>query len=346
VDTSSPEYLKCQAPGSVLVAEDDPLFRRLVESWLRKWNFNVTLTHNGAEAWQALQQPDSPRLLVLDWMMPQMDGVELCRKIRGANFARSPYIILLTANDQTEQIVYGLNAGADDYLTKPINPNELQARLQVGMRTLSLQAALCAKEEQLRFAATHDGLTGIWNRGALMEFLQRELAQSKRTDTPLSLMMIDVDHFKQVNDKYGHLAGDAVLREIAVRLQGCCRNIDWVGRFGGEEFMVLASNCGVDGLPRFSERLRTAVSDLAVKTCSGSVSTSVSIGGVVVDPRIQSSCDTLIQVADMALYCAKHGGRNRCVLLQADGGPYPDSNSTAQMPAPPDLASASPASIA
>ncbi len=103
---------------------------------------------------------------------------------------------------------------------------------------------------------------------------------------------------------------------------------------------------GVDGLPRFSERLRTAVSDLAVKTCSGSVSTSVSIGGVVVDPGIQSSCDTLIQVADMALYCAKHGGRNRCVLLQADGGPYPDSNSTAQMPAPPDLASASPASIA
>jgi two-component system cell cycle response regulator len=304
--------------NSVLVADDDPLFRKLVESSLRKWNYQVALAENGEDAWAMLQDADAPKLLVLDWMMPGLDGIELCRRIRGRDVTPRPYIILLTANDQKTQIAHGLNSGADDYLTKPFDGNELQARVHVGARTLALQDALHRKEQELRFAATHDSLTGLWNRRALMEFLHHDLARTRRAGFPMSIMMIDVDHFKKVNDNFGHSTGDAVLREIAQRLQGCCRDDDWVGRYGGEEFLVLAESCGTEGLPAFGERLRKSIADRPVITTAGEIPCTVSIGGVVVKPEDQGTCDSLVQIADAALYRAKNAGRNRVELAGLD----------------------------
>jgi diguanylate cyclase (GGDEF)-like protein len=313
------------SPTSVLVAEDDPIFRRLIESWLRKWNYSVIAAADGDEAWQYLQRPDAPKLLVLDWMMPGVDGIELCQRIRHMDVRPHPYTILLTANDRKDQIVHGLNSGADDYLVKPIDVNEFQARLHVGARTVALQDALFRKEQELRFAATHDTLTGLWNRGAMMEFLQRELAQGRRMGAPISLMMVDVDRFKLINDEHGHVVGDVVLQEIAERLRHYSRDNDWVGRYGGEEFMVVAGNCGAEGLPAFSERLRSCISDRPVETSAGKITTTISIGGLVVPPFIHTTCDSLVQVTDAALYCAKHAGRNRVELMRLSENNVPQT---------------------
>jgi diguanylate cyclase (GGDEF)-like protein len=324
--------------GRVLVADDDSMFRKLLESWLRQWNFTVEVAADGAEAWQQMQLPGAPRLLVLDWMMPGMDGIELCRRIRSLDLAPNPYIILLTSNDTKEQIVHGLNSGADDYLTKPANVNEFHARLQVGARTLALQEALSRKEQDLRFAATHDQLTGLWNRRAILEFLQREVAQHQRSDVSLSLLMIDVDRFKTINDDFGHLVGDAVLREISLRLEHCCRQNDWLGRYGGEEFMVIAS-CGPEGLPQLCERLRSSIDDVHIATSAGDIHATISIGGLSVPPAVHATCDALIHLADTALYCAKNSGRNRVELvgLSENHAPHERGQATAPSNPAPDL---------
>jgi diguanylate cyclase (GGDEF)-like protein len=323
--------------NSVLVAEDDPLFRRLLLSKLQAWNYHVVVAEDGDKAWLALQQPDAPSLLLFDWMMPGMDGLELCRRVRQREDGPYPYILLLTANDTKEQIVNGLNAGADDYLTKPVNVDELRARLQVGRRILGLQNALHQKEQELRFAATHDALTNFWNRGALVEFLQRESARAARSQGPFSILMIDVDNFKKINDRYGHLTGDLVLKEVANRLSSVSRCTDWVGRYGGEEFMVIAAGCGGDALPMVSERLRESVGRHPVETPSGPVPVTVSVGALFVDSGAGSEdSDLLMRLADEALYRAKAAGRNRVELawVGQDGRPLtpvPQSGAAGQL---------------
>src|SRR6266704_44650 len=195
---------------SVLVAEDDPISRSVLQAWLRKWGFEVTIAEDGLQAWNAIQQKDAPKLIILDWMMPGIDGIELCRRIRGQNSAVYPYVLLLTAKDAKQDLINGLSAGADDYLTKPCNVNELRTRLNVGIRILRLQGALLRKEDELRFEASHDRLTSLWNRGAILDFLDREVARAKRSEGSIGVLMVDIDHFKSVNDSFGHLAGDAV----------------------------------------------------------------------------------------------------------------------------------------
>jgi two-component system, cell cycle response regulator len=254
-----------------------------------------------------------------------MDGLELCRRVRQREDGPYPYILLLTANDTKEQIIKGLNAGADDYLTKPVNVDELRARLQVGRRILGLQNALNHKEQELRFAATHDALTNFWNRGALVEFLQLESARAARAQGPFSILMIDVDEFKKINDRYGHLTGDLVLKEVANRLNSVSRSTDWVGRYGGEEFMVIAAGCGSDALPMVSERLRESVARHPVETPSGPVTVTVSIGALFVDSGTGSEdSDLLMRLADEALYRAKSAGRNRVEIawIDQDGSPF------------------------
>jgi diguanylate cyclase (GGDEF)-like protein len=310
--------------NSVLVAEDDPLFRRLLISKLQAWNYQVVIAEDGDKAWRTLRQPDAPSLLLFDWMMPGMDGLELCRQVRQREDGPYPYILLLTANDTKEQIIKGLEAGADDYLTKPVNVDELRARLQVGRRILGLQNALHQKEQELRFAATHDALTNFWNRGALVEFLEHESARAARSQGAFSILMIDVDEFKTINDRYGHLTGDLVLKEVASRLNSVSRSTDWIGRYGGEEFMVIASGCGIDALPMVSERLRESVARQPVETLSGPIPVTVSIGALFVDSGARSeNTDQLMRLADEALYRAKAAGRN-CVELawvDQDGRP-------------------------
>src|SRR5579864_7672032 len=230
----------------VLVAEDDPVSRRVLEVRLRQWGYEVIAIDNGVQALEVVQADDSPELLLLDWMMPGIDGIELCRSVRAMNKPVYPYILLLTARDAKQDLIAGFEAGADYYLTKPFHADELHARLRAGGRILGLQNDLIRAREELRFHATHDVLTGVWNRKGIMELLDKELARAHRTGESLGLMMIDLDHFKTVNDTYGHAAGDAVLKEVAHRLVHSVRAYDLVGRYGGEEFLVILSNASLD----------------------------------------------------------------------------------------------------
>ena len=227
------------------------------------------------------------------------------------------YVILLTGNDRQEDVVSGLEAGADDYLTKPFDTYELKARLRTGERILRLQQELIAARDALKEQATHDPLTGLWNRGAIMEILGNELNRGAREGTPLTVVMADIDHFKLVNDSFGHLAGDAVLREVARRLRASVRPYDSVGRFGGEEFLVVFS--GYKSLPSINqaERLREAVAATPVSIEKAVVPVALSLGVATWERESNASLEQLLASADAALYCAKERGRNRVEVAPA-----------------------------
>jgi two-component system cell cycle response regulator len=300
-------------PDTVLIAEDDPIFRRILQSWLQKWNYQVTALENGLDAWSVLQQENSPQMAILDWMMPGLDGIEVCRRIRGHQQGSYKYVLLLTAKESKQDVVAGLEAGADDYLTKPFDVNELRARVRAGKRILELQGALVKAHTELQFEAAHDHLTGLWNRGAIMDLLQRETQRTVRIGEPLGVMMADLDHFKRINDSYGHQAGDAVLREVTHRLLESVRNYDYVGRYGGEEFLIVLTACTPADLGATSERMRAYVSEKPVDTEAGPIQVTISIGLAaqhVSGPEVATG-DELVRAADSALYIAKAHGRNR-----------------------------------
>src|SRR6266576_3893930 len=215
---------------AVLIAEDDPVFRGMLQSCLQRWNYKVRACANGLDAWNVLQQEHAPQMAILDWMMAGMDGIEMCKRIRRLQQDPYRYVLLLTAKDDKHDVVQGLEAGADDYLTKPFNVDELHARVRVGKRILELQKELIQARESLRFEALHDHLTGLWNRGAVLNLLQREEQRRQRSGEALGVIMVDVDHFKAINDSYGHLVGDVVLTEVARRLTASVRGYDSVGR--------------------------------------------------------------------------------------------------------------------
>ncbi len=299
-------------PDTVLIAEDDPIFRRILENWLQKWNYRVTSLENGLDAWSVLQQKDAPQMAILDWMMPGLDGVELCRRIRSHEEGPYKYVLLLTAKGSKEDVVAGLEAGADDYLTKPFDVNELRARVRAGKRILELQGALLKVQTELQFESAHDHLTGLWNRGAIMGLLHRETQRSVRIGEPLGVMMADLDHFKQINDTHGHQIGDAVLREVARRMLASVRNYDYVGRYGGEEFLVVLAECSAADLIATAERMRAGVSRKPVETDVGPIAVTVSIGIVAAHQLGELvKGEALLRAADTALYCAKTNGRNR-----------------------------------
>src|SRR5271170_1161805 len=219
-----------KACDRVLVSEDDPMLRRILRGWLEGWGYQVKLAEDGAKAWRMLQVEPAPQLLILDWMMPTMDGLELCRMVRERDKSLYQYILLVTAKDDKQDLVRGLEAGADDYLSKPFDRNELRARLRTGRRILTLQDEQAQIREELHFQATHDGLTGIWNRRAILEMMRREFENAARSNRSVGVIMLDVDHFKHVNDTRGHPAGDAVLKEIVNRIQQVIRSYDLAGR--------------------------------------------------------------------------------------------------------------------
>ena len=210
---------------------------------LQKSGYDVVTADNGARALEELSREDGPRLALLDWMMPELDGPEVCRRVRSRHGQPYVYITLLTSKLSNDDVVAGLEAGSDDYLTKPCSFEELKARLRTGQRVLDLEDTLVEAREEMRFKATHDVLTGLWNRGAILALLETELNRNVRERTPLSIVLCDVDHFKQVNDVHGHLAGDDILRQVAIRLQSSVRSFDAVGRYGGEEFLLLLKGC-------------------------------------------------------------------------------------------------------
>jgi len=223
----------------LLIAEDSMTLRLMLQAIAQQWGFDPIMAEDGVEAWEILSGDNPPRLVLLDWEMPRMDGLEVCRRVRASNTEDPPFILLLTGRSETADIVTGLEVGANDYVSKPFDNTELKARLQVGKRMLDLQQELISAKQTLTIQATHDALTGINNRGAVMEAMEQEMARTRRQSQPLRIGLCDIDHFKQINDTHGHLAGDAILREVAKRLKATLRPFDRIGRYGGEEFLIL-----------------------------------------------------------------------------------------------------------
>jgi diguanylate cyclase (GGDEF)-like protein len=299
----------------ILVADDDALSRRLMERMLERNGYEVVTAENGREAAQILCSDDSPRLALIDWMMPELDGPGVCRQVRSRQDTRYIYITLLTAKQAREDIVVGLEAGADDYLIKPCNPDELKARLRTGVRILDLEDKLVEAREEMRFKATHDALTSLWNRGSVVADFERELARARREQGVVSILICDVDHFKRVNDVYGHQVGDEVLQQVSSRLLSTVRSYDRVGRYGGEEFLLVLSGCDSQLAQRRAEEIRIAVAGRPFETSKGLLSLSISIGALTSNGWGSGLSPTqLLNEADRALYRAKASGRN-CVEL-------------------------------
>jgi two-component system cell cycle response regulator len=310
-----------------LIADDDPVNRRLLQALLTKWDYEISVAADGATAWQMLQADGAPRLALLDWMMPGMDGVEVCRRIRSRQDGAYTYVLLLTARDGHRDVLEGLEAGADDYLTKPFDPEELRVRLRTGKRILDLENRLLAAQVSLAFEAAHDSLTELWNHRAILESLQRELVRAAREHTSLGVVLLDVDHFKQVNDRHGHLAGDDVLREVSRRMQASVRSYDGVGRYGGEEFLVILPTCSAAEALEKAEQIRRVIADQPFQTCDGPLRITASLGALGSAAGLYQDPSALLQAVDAALYRAKDAGRN-CVKaaplpgVECESGPH------------------------
>jgi len=295
----------------VLIAEDNAGFRQALERMLQKWGYEVVSASNGLQAWEILQTPDTPRIAILDWMMPELDGVEVCRRVREQNHEPYIYILLLTAKDSAEELVEGMEAGADDYLKKPVNTHELRVRLRAGQRIIDLQEELVRAREALRRQATRDPLTELWNRTAMFDILTAELTRAKRDSNTVSILMIDLDHFKRVNDTLGHAAGDGVLREAARRMAVCVRSYDSVCRYGGEEFLIILPGCDIAAATLRAEGIRLALAKDTFQIPEGPLAITCSVGVAASSGADILDVTELIRKADEALYTAKHNNRNR-----------------------------------
>ncbi|RMH52693.1 MAG: diguanylate cyclase [Zetaproteobacteria bacterium] len=304
----------------VLIADDDATARVRLSHLLDQFGYRVVVCNDGAEAWRAIHRPDAPHLLLLDWMMPGMDGVEIIRRLRGEEDAQSGYFytLLLSARDDPEDVVAGLEAGADDYLIKPCHKAELQVRLRAGRRILALQQQLLDARDRLAREAKTDALTGVDNRREIERMLRHELDRAWREGRPLALAMLDIDFFKKVNDTYGHLAGDEVLRETARRLRGCLRSYDRIGRYGGEEFLLLFPGDDAGDARQLAERLRSSVAAAPVDSSAGVIPVTVSIGVCALPAGVACEPQRLIDAADRMLYRAKEGGRNRVEVTRLE----------------------------
>ena len=295
----------------ILVIEDSALDRRIVTKNLKQWGYEFDVVTTGAAGWKALQAADAPKLVITDWMLPDMEGVELCRKVRNAGDGKPyTYIVLVTARNKKRDLLKAMEAGADDYLAKPFSTLELKARLIAAKRILDLQDQLIQLGDSLRFAATHDPLTGLWNRAQILDFLQRELVRADRDEKPLGVVLADLDHFKKVNDTLGHLAGDAVLKDISKKMHGNIRVYDGIGRYGGEEFLIVFPGCEYKIAMRRAEDIRRLVGESPILALGHKVKVTVSLGVAIANPAVDSTPESVLNRADQALYEAKRKGRN------------------------------------
>jgi two-component system, cell cycle response regulator len=302
------------SPCTVLVVDDDELVREQLVALISAAGYDVRVAKSGAEA-LALFDSIPCRIVLSDWEMPDMDGVALCRNIRSRRLANYTYVLLLTVRRTKRDVVAGLSAGADDYVVKGAPPEELLARLAVGRRITGLEHSLRASSLENRRLAFTDSLTGAYNRRFLMKHLPREFERSRRHQRALGVLVCDLDHFKLVNDGYGHAAGDAVLQEVARRMTAALRSSDWVVRAGGEEFVIVLPETDLDGAAVVAEKMRAEIAAHPVTSGKLSVPVTLSVGYSAVateDELERSGFDELLRTADARLYDAKVGGRNRC----------------------------------
>jgi diguanylate cyclase (GGDEF)-like protein len=292
----------------VLVADDEPVNRRLLEILLNKWGYEVSVAADGDEAWRALQSTTRPRIAILDWMMPGMDGIQVCRKIREDETLPPMYVILLTAKQATEGANGRFESVADDYLPKPYAAHELKARLRAARRIIDLEDQLRTASDVINTETTRDPLTGFWNRSSILEILHRELYRSRRQSSALAVLMVDIDHLKQINHQHGHLAGDAIMREAARRITSAIRRYDAAGRYDGGQFVIVSPTCDRSGAMSQAQRIRSKICEKPFKIFKGDFPITISLG-ISVNCNNQEAHE-LISAADAALAEAKKAGSN------------------------------------
>lgn len=307
---------KVDIDNKILVADDELVSRKILKKTLTSWGYEVILVDNGRDAWNKLKNRDI-HMAVLDWIMPGMTGPEICRKVRRLQKDRYTYLILLTAKQSQEDTIKGLMEGADDFIKKPFNPAEMKARLLNGKRIIDLESQLLRTQKKLHDLATLDGMTKLWNRDTILQILEEEIIRSSRDGFPVGTIMIDIDNFKIINDTYGHLAGDAVLIETAVRLQNNVRRYDKVGRYGGDELFIILPNCHIPSLERISARIQKAIEEKLFQVPDAEIPVTISVGGSSSEFRSDITAETMISSSDHALLEAKKKGRNRFIIAKS-----------------------------
>jgi len=311
-----------ETPVAILLAEDDPVTRMLMTRFLKKAGYEVDAVADGSAALEHMSRRYYP-ILVTDWEMPEMDGIGLCKAVRNLQLDGYVYALLLTARNAKEHIIAGLEAGADDYLIKPVHEPELIARLNTGRRILALEHSLRVANERNRILSITDALTGTFNRRYLMEQLPREVERCRRYASPLSVIMCDIDHFKRVNDQHGHAAGDEVLQQFAARIQKSLRtHSDWVARLGGEEFLIVLPETDHAGAMAAAEKIRTVVVESPFMIRTRNIQVTASFGAASTEahgPDMSLKVETLMKTADECLYRSKQAGRDRTTGIEIPG---------------------------
>jgi len=296
----------------ILVVDDERIDRRIVEKTLTRLGHKVLLASSGEEAWDVIQE-ETIRFVITDWNMPGMDGVQLIKNIRATMLPGYVYIILVTSNSRDEEVVEGLYAGADDYLTKPFNPAELEARVAVGERLLALEDGLMQANNQLEKLAMVDSLTGLLNRRAIYKFARGELERARRVFEPLSVIFLDLDNLKKINDEYGHLLGDEALKLVAQTIKERCRAYDGIGRWAGDEFLIVLPGISPEDAVSATKRILKGIHGTPLALPDGGTCTLSASAGVTTLTRTSHAktlLDDMIQKADEALYRAKANGGN------------------------------------
>ncbi len=281
----------------ILIAEDDPISRRLLESQLIRWNYEVVITSDGKAALETLQSEDPPSIAILDWMMPEMDGVKVCQEIRKQEKEHYTYVLLLTARGRKEDLIEGLEAGADDYVIKPFNAHELDMRIKAGKRIIEL-------EKKLRILTIKDDLTNLYNRRGLIELSKQQMKIAKRQKIPVSLLFADIDNFKKINDTFGHKEGDSILIETARILNETYRETDIITRIGGDEFAVLLIGASEKDVDVIKNRLQENIDESNKKNNKHKL--SLSIGIATSHPELINDIEHLLTQADKLMYEQKN----------------------------------------
>ena len=302
-----------------LVADSDPDRLRQLEGWLVRWGHEVVPVRNGVEAWHRVEKEREPTLIVLAWRMEGMPGIDVCRRMRLQPDLPSAYVLLLAESRASEDLLDGLNAGADDFLFAPLDANEVRARIRTGARIVEIERALKASQDALRIQSTRDATTGSWNRTSILDLLHKEQERARRKSGSVAIVLADLDAFRDVNESLGAPIGDEVLREAARRMSSTLRPYDAVGRYGGEEFLIVLP--GSDGLGALTvaERIREAFARRPVATSAGPVALTLSLGVASEGGEVATDGNALLRAADSALKRAKSGGRNRTALADDSG---------------------------